>query len=142
MESASRALPAKIQNTAGGRVRVAVKDARPSPDIATRRRAPYLAVRRAPGIEAAPRVRTIRAVREPVAEKLSPTSDRMAGREGGIANMTTRRLNAVSQTSPSGRAVRGKPPHPKDAPAPASHPGPGSTGPTDEGTLAHGRSAM
>src|SRR5438876_11251349 len=77
----------------------------------TRRISTYLAAHRAPGIEATPSVSTASAVIEPVAEKLSPRSERIAGSEGGMAKRITRRLKAVSQTSPSEMTVRRKDHH-------------------------------
>jgi len=59
-------------------------------------------------IDATPKVSTASEVIEPVAEKLSPRSERIAGSEGGIAKRITRRLKAVSQTSPSEMTVRRK----------------------------------
>ena len=108
IESVSKALPAKTQNTADGRVSENVKIARPIPQTETRRRAPYRVASRAPGIEATPSIKTASEVMEPVAEKLRPSSERIAGSEGGIANRITRRLKPVSQTSPSWMMVRRK----------------------------------
>ena len=103
-----RAVPAKTQNTAGGRVSENVNMVRPIPQTETRRRAPYLVASSAPGIEARPRIRTATEVMEPVAEKLRPSSERIAGSEGAIANRITRRLKPVSQTTPSCITVRRK----------------------------------
>ena len=85
-----------------------VKMTSPAQHSDTSRRAPYLVASRAPGIEATPIVSTASEVIEPVAEKLSPRSERIAGNEGGIAKRITRRLKAVSQTSPSEMTVRRK----------------------------------
>jgi len=83
-----------------------VKMTSPAPQRATRRRAPYLVASSAPGMDATPSVKTASDVIDPVAAKLSPSSERIAGSVGGIAKRITRRLNAVSQTSPSEMAVR------------------------------------
>jgi len=88
-----------------------VKMTRPAQHSETRRRAPYRVASRAPGIEATPIVSTASEVMEPAAEKLSPRSERMAGSDGGIAKRITRRLKAVSQTSPSEMTVRRKANH-------------------------------
>ena len=112
IERVSNELPAKTQNTPGGSVIETVKMTSPAQHSETRRRAPYRVASRAPGIEATPIVRTASEVMEPVAEKLSPRSERMAGSDGGIAKRITRRLKAVSQTSPSEMTVRRKEDHP------------------------------
>src|SRR6059058_5789672 len=112
IDSVRRALPAKTQNGPGGSVMAAPNRARPAAHSETRRRAPYRVASRAPGIEATPIVSTASDVMEPVAEKLSPRSERMAGSDGGIAKRITRRLKAVSQTSPREMTVRRKAPHP------------------------------
>src|SRR5438552_11883279 len=106
--SVSRALLANTQKTAGGRVTETVTMARPTPQTETRRRAPYLVASSAPGIEATPSINTANEVIEPVTEKLRLSSERIAGSEGGIANRITRRLKAVSQTSPSWMTFRRK----------------------------------
>src|SRR5437667_11218290 len=85
IESVSKALPAKTQNTAGGRVSENVKIARPIPQTETRRRAPYRVARSAPGIEATPSIKAASEVIEPVAEKLRPSSERMAGTQARTA---------------------------------------------------------
>src|SRR3989475_9786934 len=111
IESVSRALPAKTQNTPGGSVMVMVKMASPAQHSATSRLAPYRVASRAPGIDAAPIISTATAVIEPVAEKLNPRAGRIAGSEGGIGNRITRRLKAVSQNRPRGVTVRRKDQH-------------------------------
>ena len=112
IESVSSELPAKTQNTPGGSVIETVKMTSPAAQSETSRLAPYLVASRAPGIEATPIVSTASEVIEPVAEKLSPRSERIAGSDGGIAKRITRRLKAVSQTSPSEMTVRRKEDHP------------------------------
>src|SRR5689334_9910371 len=84
IEIVSSALPANTQNTPGGSVIVTVKIASPAQQSETSRLAPYLVASSAPGIEATPIASTAREVMEPVAEKLSPRSERIAGSDGGI----------------------------------------------------------
>src|SRR5207245_2426535 len=96
IESVSSAVPAKTQNTPGGSVIATVKMTSPALHSETSRLAPYLVASSAPGIEATPSVSTASAVIEPVAEKLSPRSERIAGSEGGMAKRITRRLDRKS----------------------------------------------